>query len=178
MCSSPPRSIRWWWDMAHRVQRLEDIGDLPPRQRRLLRDIRKHLRFRHRFGELRDSCQHSLLGDELNRPMITRSAGADTPELRLRLRRRNGRDPRAPAQRVPLTALEHEARGSSRRSRAPGSAWMAIVGVQPIKLTAPAPSGLRWARGLGGVQAACHGAPRDPIQTTPGAPPGPRFTLG
>ena len=28
-----------------RFQRLEDIGDLPPRQLRLLRDIRKHLRF-------------------------------------------------------------------------------------------------------------------------------------
>ena len=28
---------------------------------RLLRDIRKHLRFRHRLGELLDSCQHSPL---------------------------------------------------------------------------------------------------------------------
>ncbi len=49
-------------DMAlyHRIQRLEDIRDLPPRQRRVLRDIRKQLRFRHGHGEFLDSCQHAL----------------------------------------------------------------------------------------------------------------------
>ena len=53
-------------DMAlyDRFQRLEDIRDLPPRQRRVLRDIRKQLRFRHGHGEFLDSCQHFLLGDE------------------------------------------------------------------------------------------------------------------
>ena len=53
-------------DMAlyDRFQRLEDIRDLPPRQRRVLRDIRKQLRFRHGHGEFLDSCQHFLLGEE------------------------------------------------------------------------------------------------------------------
>ena len=47
---------------------LEDIRDLPPRQLRLLRDIRKQLRFRHRLGEVLDSCQHSLL--EMSEPRL------------------------------------------------------------------------------------------------------------
>ena len=57
-------------DMAlyDRFQRLEDIRDLPPRQLRLLRDIRKQLRFRHRLGEVLDSCQHSLL--EMSEPRL------------------------------------------------------------------------------------------------------------
>ena len=58
-------------DMAlyDRFQRLEDIRDLPPRQLRLLRDIRKQLRFRHRLSEVLDSsCQHSLL--EMSEPRL------------------------------------------------------------------------------------------------------------
>ena len=49
-------------DMAlyDRIQRLEDIRDLTLRQRRVLRDIRKQLRFRHGHGVFLGFCQHAL----------------------------------------------------------------------------------------------------------------------